>query len=138
MALVLASLSASFIRLRISMRHSVTLKVKITKPRMVTKGMAAKRQSKRYQRMPQARRISISVGITEKAVKNSRNSMPLVPRSMARLRPPVWRSRWKRSDSACMWRKVASATRRTAFCATRENSASRSSPKASAETRTRP
>ena len=37
--------------------------------------------------------------------------MPRMPRSIARARPPVWRSRWKRSDSAWRWRKVVERER---------------------------
>ena len=44
--------------------------------------------------------------------------MPRVPRSMSRVMPPVWRSRWKRSDRLCRWRNTPSATRRIARCAT--------------------
>ena len=32
--------------------------------------------------------------------------MPRWPRSTSRVRPPVWRARWKRSDSACRWRNT--------------------------------
>ena len=42
--------------------------------------------------------------------------MPLVPRSMTRLRPPVWRSRWKRSDRAWRWWNTLSAMLRMARC----------------------
>ena len=45
-------------------------------------------------------------------------SMALRPRSSTRVRPPVLRSRWKRSESWCMCSKVRKASRRTAFIAT--------------------
>ena len=51
--------------------------------------------------------------------------MPLVPREMMRDRPPVRRSRWNFSDSACRWRKVRMASSRTAACPTLAKSASR-------------
>ncbi|CFP60938.1 Uncharacterised protein [Bordetella pertussis] len=41
----------------------------------------------------QTRPISNSVGSTLNSRKVSRVWMPLVPRSMARVRPPVWRAR---------------------------------------------
>ena len=40
------------------------------------------------------------VGAVASMVKRTIVSMPLTPRSMMRERPPVRRSRWKRSDSS--------------------------------------
>ena len=54
---------------------------------------------------------------------------PRVPRSMSRVRPPVWRSRWKRSDSACRWRNTLSAISRTVRCVTLAKTYSRNSVK---------
>ena len=73
--------------------------------------------------------------MTLNTASRSTDWMPCVPRSITRDRPPVWRSRWKRSDSACRWRKVRSATRRAARCCTAANTASRSSPKPEEATR---
>jgi hypothetical protein len=64
--------------------------------------------------------------------------MPRVPRSMSRVRPPVWRSRWKRSDSECRWRKTFSAIVRTARCVTFANTNSRSSVNAVDASRSAP
>ena len=64
--------------------------------------------------------------------------MPRVPRSMSRVSPPVWRSRWKRSDSECMCWKTSSATRRMARCATFTNTTSRSSLKSVEDMRRSP
>ena len=55
-----------------------------------------------------------SVGKMLKIAKDSSVSMPLVPRSMTRERPPVLRSRWKRRDSVCTWAKVETPTSRSA------------------------
>ena len=65
-------------------------------------------------------------------------SMPLRPRSSTRVSPPVLRSRWKRSDSACMCRKVISASRRTACMATLANRPSRHWVSSAIRTRLRP
>ncbi len=53
--------------------------------------------------------------------------MPRWPRSTSRVRPPVWRARWKRRLSACRWRNTSSAILRTARCVTLANRNSRSS-----------
>ncbi|MEI9932522.1 MAG: hypothetical protein WDM89_18785 [Rhizomicrobium sp.] len=45
-------------------------------------------------------------------------SIPLVPRSITRDKPPVLRSRWKRSDSVWTWAKVETATSRMAWYCT--------------------
>ena len=50
---------------------------------------------------------STSVGAVLSIVKRTMVSMPLVPRSMTRLSPPVRRARWKRSDSRCRCWKVS-------------------------------
>ena len=55
----------------------------------------------------------------EQRVRNQRRLTPRVPRSMSRVMPPVWRFRWKRSDSECRWRNTCSAMVRTARCVTR-------------------
>jgi hypothetical protein len=64
--------------------------------------------------------------------------MPRVPRSMSRVMPPVWRSRWKRKDRLCRWRNTPSAARRMARCTTRTNMTSRSSAKSVVEKRSSP
>ncbi|MNS80929.1 hypothetical protein D3C72_1146260 [compost metagenome] len=64
--------------------------------------------------------------------------MPRVPRSMSRLMPPVCRSRWKRSDSACRWRKTWSAISRTALCVTFEKRISRNSVNSVPDSRSTP
>src|SRR6476469_2102866 len=46
-------------------------------------------------------------------------SMLLVPRSTILVTAPVRRSRWKRSDRSWRWRKVVSASRRSASWPTR-------------------
>ena len=71
--------------------------------------------------------ISTSVGRIENSVKLISVEMPRVPRSTSRVSPPVWRARWKRSDSACRWRNTLSAIVRTARCVTLANRNSRSS-----------
>ena len=76
--------------------------------------------------MPAVSANSSMVGAVASMVKRTIVSMPLVPRSMMRDRPPVRRSRWKRSDSSCMCTKVRKASWRTACWPTRANSASRS------------
>ena len=88
--------------------------------------------------MPHTNNTSKSVGSTLKSMKLKRNWMPLVPRSMTRDRPPVWRSTWKRSARPCRCLKVESATERMACWPTLANSASRSSPNAWDSTRTPP
>src|SRR3546814_2470539 len=65
---------------------------------MVPTVIAAKLQLYSHHRIPPTMAISTRVGRILKVMKRSTNSMPLVPRSMTRLRPPVWRSRWKRSE----------------------------------------
>ena len=88
--------------------------------------------------MPQTMVTSTRVGRMLNSMKVSRNSMPLVPRSMARLRPPVRRSIWKRSESVWRWPKTRSATVRIARSPTLAKTASRSSPKATVSTRRAP
>jgi len=56
--------------------------------------------------MPAVSANSNMVGAVLSMMKRTIVSMPLVPRSMMRDRPPVRRSRWKRSDNSCMWTKV--------------------------------
>ena len=74
----------------------------------------------------------------EKSVKLIKVEIPRWPRSTSRVRPPVWRARWKRSDSACRWRKVSSAIVRTERCVTLANRYSRSSVNAVVDSRRRP
>jgi hypothetical protein len=71
-------------------------------------------------------------------MKESSVEMPRVPRSMSRVRPPVWRSRWKRSESSCRWWNTSRATRRMARCATFTKTMSRSSLKSVLESLRRP
>src|ERR1700743_1308965 len=58
------------------------------------------------------------VGKTLNSEKDSRLSIAVVPRCIARDRPPVWRSRWNFSDRLCRWRKTCSAIWRMARCDT--------------------
>ena len=48
---------------------------------------------------------------------------------MSRVMPPVWRSRWKRSDSACRCLNTAMLMRRIARCVTLAKMTSRKSAK---------
>ena len=64
--------------------------------------------------------------------------MAMVPRSIALVTPPVWRSRWKRSERPCRCWKVRIATTRITRCLTGANTASRSSPKPPEAIRSRP
>ncbi len=89
-------------------------------------------------RNPVTSAISRSVGSTLKTMNESSVEMPRVPRSISRVSPPVWRSRWKRSDNACKWWKTSSAMRRMARCATFTNTMSRSSLKTVLERRSSP
>ncbi len=68
---------------------------------------------------------STSVGAMLSTMKRTMVSMPLVPRSIMRLRPPVRRARWKRNDSRCRCSKVWKASRRTAYWPTLANMMSR-------------
>ena len=68
---------------------------------------------------------SITVGTSCMITMRTMVSMALRPRSSTRVRPPVLRSRWKRSESLCMCSKTMKASRRTAFMATLANSPSR-------------
>ena len=74
----------------------------------------------------------------ENSMYESSVEMPRVPRSMSRDTPPVWRSRWKRSDRQCRWRNTCSATRRIARWATRTNTTSRSSANSVVESAQQP
>ena len=65
------------------------------------------------------------VGIAVSIVIRTMDSMPFRPRSRTRVNPPVFRSRWNRSESRCIWSNVSSANRRTACMATAAKSASR-------------
>lgn len=56
-----------------------------------------------------------------------RKLIPLVPRSMALVNPPVWRVRWKFRSSRSKCSKTFPATFRIAFCATLANTAFRNS-----------
>ncbi|MOA59231.1 hypothetical protein D3C78_1837980 [compost metagenome] len=64
--------------------------------------------------------------------------MPLVPRSMSRLMPPVWRSRWKRNDNRNRCANTERATERTAPWITRAKIASRNSPSTLDTSRAKP
>ncbi len=99
---------------------------------------AAKRQSNSRQMKAVTSSSSSRVGRMLNTASRSTASTPLVPRSTARDRPPVCRSRWKRSDRRCRWRKVFSATMRTVRCCTLANTASRSSANPAEAMRSRP
>ena len=49
---------------------------------------------------------SMIVGISVSTARRESSSMPERPRSSTRVRPPVLRSRWKRSERRCMCSKV--------------------------------
>ena len=53
----------------------------------------------RLTNIPQTREISKAVGRIWKTIEVSRKLMPFVPRSMALVKPPVWRDRWKLRSS---------------------------------------
>ena len=101
---------------------------------MQTKVIAAYQMPNRLQRMAQTSSTSRMVGSTLNSMKLSRNSMPLVPRSIARLMAPVRRSRWKRRLRPWRWRKVRTPAWRIARWATLAKTPSRSSPKVWAST----
>ena len=65
-------------------------------------------------------------------------STPRRPRSRTRVRPPVFFSRWKRSDKRCMCSNVVSASLRTACMATRANMPSRNCASSVMQMRTTP
>lgn len=93
-------------------------------------------------KIPHTIDISSAVGITWKTIDDRMNDIPLhvsfrmsevqlthlVPRSMARVRPPVWRSRWNFMSMLSRWLKVSRATLRMVLCATVAKMAFRSSP----------
>ncbi len=74
----------------------------------------------------------------ENSMYESSVEMPRVPRSMSRVTPPVCRSRWKRSDSACRCWNTCSATRRMARFATRTKTMSRNSANSVVDSRSSP
>lgn len=77
--------------------------------------------------MPHTRKISSAVGSTWKTMDVSKKLMPFVPLSIALVRPPVCRERWKFRSSRKRCSKTLQATRRIAFCATLANTAFRAS-----------
>jgi hypothetical protein len=93
MARVLALESSSLARRRISMRHSVTSTVKAMYSATAPKVTAAKRQSNRRISTAATSANSSATGRMENSRYESSVEMPLVPRSMSRVMPPVWRSR---------------------------------------------
>ena len=121
-------------------------------------------QVERLTRMPQTIEISSAVGTTWNTTDDSRNEIPLararkssvshathhtrsrqlvpvthlVPRSIALVKPPVWRVRWKPMSRLSKCVNTFRATRRIACCATDANTALRSSEKAAAPTRASP
>jgi hypothetical protein len=66
------------------------------------------------------------------------NETNLVPRSIARVRPPVWRERWKRRSRFSRCSNVSLATFRMARCPMLAKTALRSSPKTVAPIRAAP
>ncbi len=61
-----------------------------------------------------------------------------VPRSMSRVMPPVWRSRWKRRLSACRWPNTASEMLRAVPSVALAKISSRSSVKSEVESLSAP
>lgn len=82
--------------------------------------------------------ISRKMGIIWKTIDVSRKLIPFVPRSIARLSPPVCRVRWKLRSSRSRWSNTLQATRRIAFCATFAKMAFRISWKKAAPMRVTP
>src|SRR6185437_6286186 len=72
--------------------------------------------------------ISKSVGMMLNTTHPRRLYTPRVPREMSRPMPPVWRSRWKRSDSSCRCRNASRPEARIARWLTRSNTVSRNCP----------
>ncbi|RMZ69399.1 hypothetical protein GMOD_00006198 [Pyrenophora seminiperda CCB06] len=73
------------------------------------------------------REISSAVGKMWKTIAVSKKLMPFVPRSMARVKPPVWRERWKLRSRRSRCSYTLQATLRIAFWATLAKTALRSS-----------
>lgn len=68
-----------------------------------------------HTRIPQTIEISSAVGKIWKTIEVKRKLMPLVPRSIALVSPPVCRERWKFKSSLRRCSKTLHATRRIAF-----------------------
>ena len=82
--------------------------------------------------------IGFTVWITENSMNDIRVEMPRVPRSMSRVMPPVWRSRWKRRLSACRWRNTCSEIERAAPSVALANTSSRNSVNSAVDNRSKP
>ncbi len=80
----------------------MTVTVNVMYMATAAKVTAAKRQSNFVSRIAATRLNSSTTGMIENSMYESSVEMPRVPRSMSRDTPPVWRSRWKRSDRLCM------------------------------------
>ena len=61
------------------------------------------------------------------SVNEIKELMPRVPRSISRVMPPVWRSRWKRRLMACKWRNTCRLMLRAVPSVALEKISSRSS-----------
>lgn len=65
-----------------------------------------------YERIPQTMEISRAVGMMWKTIDVRRKEIPFVPRSMALVRPPVWRERCHPRSRRKRCVKTDRATRR--------------------------
>jgi hypothetical protein len=77
--------------------------------------------------MPHTSEISNAVGKIWKTMAVNRKLIPLVPRSIALVKPPVCLERWKLRSSLSKCSYTLQATLRIAFCATLAKTALRSS-----------
>ena len=82
--------------------------------------------------------ISKTVGPRLKMRALRTKEMPLVPRSIALDKAPVWRLRWKPRSRLCRWRKTFLAIRRIELWATLPNTVFLSSLKRAAQARDTP
>lgn len=81
----------------------------------------------KFTNSPETMATSTAVGTTLKTSALCTNAIPRVPRSIAFDIPPVCRFRWKDKSNECRWRNIWRAILRTLCCATRANTALRSS-----------
>lgn len=88
--------------------------------------------------MPETREISKTVGAIRNKMACKMNEIPFVPRSIARVRPPVWRLRWNLRSRLRRCSKVSRATLRTARWPIFAKTAFKSSADSVAPTRAKP
>lgn len=80
-----------------------------------------------HTKIPQTKDISNAVGNIWNTIEVRRKLIPFVPLSMARVRPPVCRVKWKFKSSRSRWSNTFWATLLMVFCATLAKTAFRSS-----------